>query len=106
MMMWRHLVCDANITDTNAYEALYQTNPPSSETEPLNDGEPLLVPPPENTFDISIQPETRNSETALTLTVELFPYGQPSAPITDTPQGTTIYESTQDTLEELVWAPF
>ena len=42
----------------------------------------------------------------MALTVDQFPLGQPGAPVTGTPQGTTVYESTQDMLGESIWAPF
>ncbi|KAF8257783.1 hypothetical protein EI94DRAFT_1918962 [Lactarius quietus] len=55
------------------------------------DGDLSSVPPPEQSGDSPIQSEAGNSESSSTLTIELFPHGQPGAP---------------DTLGESVWAPF
>ncbi|KAF8265448.1 hypothetical protein EI94DRAFT_1858251 [Lactarius quietus] len=70
------------------------------------DGDLSSVPPLEQSGDSPIQSEAGNSESSSTLTIELFPHGQPGAPVADTPQGVTVYESSQDTLGESVWAPF
>ena len=100
---------NANIMDANTFEFLAQHCPISSsvylEMDPP-DGELSSAPPPEHHDTIPIQSETGNSDADLILVVKHFPHGRPGALVTGTPQGTTIYESTQDTLGESVWAPF
>ncbi|KAF8257398.1 hypothetical protein EI94DRAFT_1774481 [Lactarius quietus] len=46
------------------------------------------------------------TETSSNLIVEQFPYGQLGAPVAHLAQGTTLYESTQDSFGDSVWAPF
>ena len=98
---------NADITDANAFEILSQHNPTSSAVYPEMDppnGELSSAPPPEHTSPI--QSQMGNAETDSTLVVECFPHGQPGALVAGVPQGTTLYESTQDVLGESVWAPF
>lgn len=60
--------------------------------------------PPAHSAPLVIQ--TEPGETSLNVVVKQFPHGRPGAPVTSIPQGSSIYESTQDRLGELLWAPF
>jgi hypothetical protein len=50
--------------------------------------------------------QTVPGKTSLNAVVTHFPQGHPGAPVTSLPQGSSIYESNQDRLGELLWAPF
>ncbi|KAH9168125.1 hypothetical protein EDB89DRAFT_1889949 [Lactarius sanguifluus] len=58
---------------------------------------------PENTAPLVIQTDSKISSNVV---VERFPNGHPGAPVTSTPEGASIYESTQQVLGESLWAPF
>lgn len=60
--------------------------------------------PPAHSAPLVIQ--TEPGETSLNVVVKQFPHGRPGAPVTSIPQGSSIYESTQDRLGELLWVPF
>jgi hypothetical protein len=74
------------------------------ETDPSNN-DLSMAPPPEENQPI-VESEAGNSQTNTTLVIERFPHGRPGAPVAGAPQGTTLYESTQDVLGESIWAPF
>jgi hypothetical protein len=75
------------------------------ELEPVNEP-PSLSPPsaPEDTQP-SI-PEARNPEARPIWFIDHFPHGHPGAPVADTRQDPSVYESTRNELGDSVWAPF
>jgi hypothetical protein len=67
---------------------------------PLDQGEPLAATRP-------VSPSHSNtSGTRSQLIIDQFPYGSPGAPIPEGPQGTSLYQATQDTLGPNIWSPF
>ena len=67
---------------------------------PLDQGEPLAATRP-------VSPSHSNtSGTRSQLIIDQFPYGSPGALIPEGPQGTSLYQATQDTLGPNIWSPF
>ncbi len=95
-------------TDANAFEILSQHNVSSAANTETGypNGDLSSAQPPENTGPLVIQTETGNSEASPNVVVENFPHGHPGAPVAGTPQGASVYKSTQDILGESLWAPF
>ena len=67
---------------------------------PLDQGEPLAATCP-------VSPSHSNTSGSWSqLTIVQFPYGSPGVPIPEGPQGTSLYQATQDALRPNIWSPF
>ncbi len=95
-------------TDANTFKILSQHNVSSVANMEMRhpNGDLLSAQPPENTGPLVIQTETGNLEASPNVVVENFPHGRPGALVAGTPQGASVYKSTQDILGESLWAPF
>ncbi|KAH9015641.1 hypothetical protein EDB84DRAFT_1590195 [Lactarius hengduanensis] len=71
-------------------QPVYESSPPTGSH--ASDDAPLVI--------------QTDSEISSNVVVERFPHGHPGAPVTSTPEGASIYESTQQVLGESLWAPF
>jgi hypothetical protein len=95
--------------DANAFEILSGiTNfrpVVTPEPEPVS-GPPSLPPPPEDTQPPIPEARTSNQEARPTWFIDRFPHGHPGAPLSDTLEGSSFYESTRNELGDSVWAPF
>ena len=98
----------ANTMDANTFEILLQHDASAAvypETDcsssDLSMEQPLT---PAHPAPLVIQTEPGN--TSQNVIVKHFPHGHPGAPVTSIPQGSSIYESTQDWLGESLSAPF
>lgn len=114
----------ADMTDTDAYESMTQTQPSgfldtnstvsdpddisSAESEPhsgnLSDPDDVSSAKSESPLENVPNPPS-STDTRPQLVVERFPHGKPGAPINGM-RGSSIYESSQDALGGAVWAPF
>ena len=98
----------ADTADANAFEILLQQDTSTTvypETDRSSDDLSSEQPPtPAHLAPLVIQ--TEPGEASPNVVVKCFPHGRPGAPVTSIPQGSSIYESTQDRLGESLWAPF
>ena len=101
---------DADIFETLVQDFNCSTAPGQERSIPL--GQPHVTgSPPSDPVPLppaSVHIKHCNSETlaSLTLIVDHFPHGSPGAPIPGAHQGLHIYQSTQDSFGECLWAPF
>lgn len=98
----------ADTADANAFEILLQQDT-SIAVYPETDhssGDLSSEQPPTPARSAPLVIQTEPGETSLNVVVKHFPHGRPGAPVTSIPQGSSIYESTQDRLGESLWAPF
>ena len=79
--------------------AFVQTHSPP----PQDQGEPLATTPP---VSPTVQDHSYTSGTWRQLVVDQFPYGSPGAPIPEGPQGTSVYQATQNNLGPNIWLLF
>ena len=99
---------DANTMDANAFEMLLQHDT-SATVYPETDhssGDLSMEQPPAPTHSALLVIQTEPGDASQNVVVKHFPHGRPGALITSIPQGSSIYESTQDQLGESLWAPF
>jgi hypothetical protein len=95
----------ADTADANTFENLLQHDAPAQYPETdHNSGDLSSEQPPSHSAPLVIQ--TEPGQTSLNVVVKQFPYGHPGASVTSIPQGSSVYESAQDRLGELLWAPF
>ncbi|KAH9171757.1 hypothetical protein EDB89DRAFT_1906741 [Lactarius sanguifluus] len=93
---------NTDTTDTNTFKMLNGSSAVQLEMGHSND-DPSSEHTPENTAPLVIQTDSKISSNVV---IERFPNGHPGALVTSTPEGASIYKSTQQVLGESLWAPF
>ena len=91
---------DANTMDANAFEMLLRHDT-STTVNPETDhssSDLSMEQPPAPTHSAPLVIQTEPGDTSQNVVVKRFPHGRPGALVTSIPQGSSIYESTQDQL--------
>ena len=92
----------ADVTDADTFEELTRGD---GQTDPCEIAVDRPSDIPEEGGEETIEIES-NSTKSSSVVVDIFPFGDPGAPIPGVPQGHTSYERFRATQGDTVWAPF
>ena len=96
-------VDQADVTDTDTFEALTHGDYPSMVTPP----DRATVDDPTGALEQEyIQIDAEDSDSESMVVIDKFPFGSPGAPIPGVAQGSSAYQSHLATVPDSVWAPF